>query len=152
MIRRNGVSELMAIVIIIAIVLSVGAFLFAWTVGLIKTGSVQHEAQITFARLSWTQGSGWYITIVIKNIGSVSISDSRLTSTIGAILYDNTLGSWAWRVEGRISGTLTPGQSNSHSWLVKNVNIGKTYSFRIRVWFTDGAYKEYLINVRAEQG
>jgi hypothetical protein len=150
--RRNAVSELMAIVIVIAIVLSVGAFIFAWVTGLIKTGSVEHEAQITFARLSWTAGSGWYLTVVIKNTGTVSISDSRITSTIGSIFWDNTLGGWRWRGEGRISGGLTPGQSNSHSWQVRYVTIGRTYSFRIRVWFTDGAYKEYLINVRAEQG
>jgi len=150
--RRRGVSQLLALVITIAIALSAGAFIFAWTNGLIRTGSVQHEVTVSYARLSYTPGSGWYITVVVKNTGTVSTSDVRLTCTGSVQIYDNTLGSWAWRTEGRIVGGLSPGQSYSHSWQIRNVGIGGTYSFRIRVSFNDNAYKEYLISLRAEQG
>jgi len=150
--RRNGVSQLLAIVITIAIALSAGAFIFAWANSLIRTGSVQHEVTVSYARLSYTPGSGWYITVVVKNTGTTSTSDVRLRCTFGAALWDNTLGRWAWRSEGRIVGSLSPGQSYSHSWRIRYVGIGGTYSFIIRVWFNDGAYKEYLISLRAEQG
>jgi len=149
--RKKAVSELMAIVIILAIVLAVGGFIFAWTFGLVRTGASQHEIQVVYSRMTYTTGSGWRITVVVKNIGTVTASDIRLTCTAGVDIYDNTLGGWAWRGEGRIASGLKPGQSYSHTWQVRDVSIGKTYSFRIRCWFSDGAYKEYMISVVAEQ-
>lgn len=150
--RRKAISELLSVVIIIAIVLAAGSFFFAWTFSLTRTGSVQHSIQIVYSKLSYTTGSGWRVTVVVKNTGTVSTSDVRFTCIGSVQIYDNTLGGWYWRSEGRIVGSLSPGQTYSHTWQIRNIGFGKTYSFRIRVYYTDGAYKEYLISIMAQQG
>jgi len=136
---RKAVSELMAIVIILAIVLAVGGFIFAWTFGLIRTGAAQAEVQVEYARLLYTTGSGWLFTISVKNTGTVSTSDVRFY-IIGL------------RGDTRIAWTIPPGGTSGGTWGTSSAAIGKTYTVILMVWFKDGSYKEYQVNVVAEQG
>jgi len=145
---RRGVSELVATIVIVAIVLAAGAFVFAWTHGLIRFQSTQHEIQVVQAKLSYTTGSGWYITVDVKNVGSVTVSEVKLSCLGSVQIYDG--GSWV--SEATIGTNLAPGQAKGKSWQIRNVSLGSSYSFRVRVWFSDGAYKEYLITLGAGQG
>lgn len=137
--KRRGVSELMAIVIVVAIVLAAGTIIFAWTFGLVRTGSSQAEVQVEYARLMYTTGSGWLFTISVKNTGTVSTSDVRF---------------WIAGLRGdtRIAWTIEPGKTSGGTWGTSSAVIGRAYTVFLMVWFQDGSYKEYQFTVVAEQG
>jgi len=137
--KRRGVSELIALVIAIAITLSAGVIIYAWTNGLIRIGASQAEIQVEYARLMYTPSSGWLFTISIKNTGRVSTSDVRF----------NIPG---LRGDTRICWTLDPGKTSGGTWSTSSAVIGRTYTVFLTVWFKDGSYKEYQFTVVAEQG
>ena len=137
--RRRGISPLLAIVITVAVALSVGAFIFAWSFGLMRTGSSQAEVQVEYARLMYTPGGGWLFTISVKNTGRVSTSDVRFY--IPGLKGDT-----------RICWALDPGKTSGGTWGTNSAVIGRSYTVFLHVWFKDGSYKEYQFTVVAEQG
>jgi len=71
--RRKGVSQFIALIITIAIVLSVGAFTFMWSMGLIKIGASQLQIEVTGITLR-VDSSNAYLTVNIKNTGDKSLA------------------------------------------------------------------------------
>lgn len=137
--QRRGISPLLAIIITVAVALSVGAFIFAWSFGLMRTGSSQAEVQVEHARLLYTTGNGWCFTIAVKNTGTISTSDVRFY-IIG------------YRGDTRITYTIDPGKTSSGTWCGGSAVIGRTYTLILEVSFKDGSYKEYQVTIVAEQG
>jgi len=81
---RTGVSQLMATVIIVAVVLSIGAFFFAYSIGFIRLSTNILDAEIPYVRAT-LDNRFLYLTIGIKNTGSQSISSAYVVGydTIG---------------------------------------------------------------------
>lgn len=146
-------SELLAIVTLIGIVIAVAAFIATWIGGMVTSQTVKHELSVEYARLLYTPGANaWYLTVTVKNTGTAQIREVRV-NTLGSFkVYDNTLGGWAWRTEGRVAGTLNPGHTASHTWQVNSATVGRAYILIFKVWWTDGSYKEYSVSVLAEHG
>ncbi len=139
MLRRKGVSELMAIVIVIAITLAAGAIIFTWTFGLVRTGSSQAEVQVEYARLMYTTGSGWLFTISVKNTGTISTTSVKFS--IPGLRGDTTIAS-----------NIQPGNTAGGTWGTNNAAVGRAYTIFLKISFQDGSYKEYQFTVIAEQG
>jgi len=138
----------MALVIIIAITISVGAFIFSWSIGIINVGTSTLQIEVTQVILTIDSSNNAHLTIDIKNIGSKSL--------IGAYAYgyDDNGKKFTLALP-----PLAPGQSGGNSltiplgrnWVVLDASGGDHYGiFYGSGWFSSdsvvGLYSAYFNN------
>lgn len=147
--RRRGISQLLAVIITIGIVIALGAFLFAWSLGLFKTGGAVAELTVVDVSVVKTSGANpdASFTITVKNTGTVTATQITITEASGT-LTDNAGGALS------VSFTnLAPGKSVSDTVLLdpNTVDVGKTYLFNVEVSFADGSVKSFSVSARAQE-
>jgi len=147
--ERKGISELLAVIIILGIVIALGAFLFTWSTGLFHTGSAVAEVTVTDVSVVKTSGASpdASFSITIKNTGTVTATSITVTEASGTLT--DTSGA---KLKVSFSN-LAAGKSNSTTVPLKpdSVNVGKTYLFNIQVTFADGSTKTFSVSARAEE-
>ncbi len=140
--KRRGISPLLATIIVLAITLAIGGFVYAWTFGLIRTGSAVADYAVTDVKLLKTSGGDSYFSITVKNTGTVTASTVNVTAPSGVTL------------DGASSFTLTnlaPGHTNSTTVSADGVDVGKTYVFTVKATFSDGSVKSQAVSVICQQ-
>jgi hypothetical protein len=72
--RWRGVSQLLAVIITLAIILAAGAFVFAWMIGLIRVQTTIPDIEVNSIILRIDEGENTaYLTVNLKNTGNVRI-------------------------------------------------------------------------------
>ena len=147
--RRKGISTLLAVIITIGIVVALGAFLFAWSTGLFRTGSAVAEITVTDVSVVKTSGASpdASFSITIKNTGTVTATSITVTEASGTLKDTNGA------VLSVSFSNLAAGKSNSTTVPLdpSTVNVGKTYLFNIKVTFADGSTKTFSVSARAQE-
>lgn len=147
--KRKGLSQLLAVIITIGIVIALGAFLFAWTTGLFRTGSAVSEITVVDVSVVKTAGDNpdASFSITLKNTGTVTATTISVSEASGN-LKDSSSATLS------VSFTdLAPGKSNSQTVALDptTVDVGKTYLFNIQVTFADGSVKTFSVSARAQE-
>jgi len=149
-VRRKGISQLLAVIITIGIVIALGAFLFAWSTGLFRTGSAVAEITVVDVSVVKTAGNNpdASFSITIKNTGTVTATSISITEASGRLKTSG--GSSSLSVS---FANLAPGKSNSTTVALdpNTVDVGKTYLFNIQVTFADGSTKSFTVSARAQE-
>jgi flagellin-like protein len=147
--RRRGISQLLAVIITIGIVIALGALLYAWTIGLFKTGGAVAELTVVDASIVKSSGNNPDATfsITVKNTGTVTATSISISETSGNL---NDKGGSALSVSFT---NLAPGKSTSKTASLDptSVDVGKTYLIKIDVSFADGSTKSFTVSVRAQE-
>jgi len=141
--RRRGISQLLATIITVGIVIALGGFLWAWTVGLFKTGAAVAEVTIVDASIVISPTGGQALSVTVRNTGTVTATKIEITEMGGKL----TSGGAALRIT---FSDLAPGKSAGTTVPLDNAESGKTYIFRVSVDFADGSHRDFTFTVRAQ--
>ena len=142
---RKGISPLLAVIITIAIVIAIGGFVFAWTFGLIRTGSAVADLAVVDSSIVITAEGKGAFSVTVKNIGTVTANSITITEQSG---YGLKSGGNPVSIS---FSNLAPGKSASTTISLDNAEIGKTYIFKVVASFADGSAKTLTFTVRAQQ-
>ena len=145
--KRRGVSQLLAVIITIAIVIAMGVGLFVWTGHLFTSSSSVQEITVTDASLIVDSSGSGALSVTVRNTGTVSISSLSVANVtdIGnqKINLDFGLSS--------PSNLLAPGRSVSTSGTVTGATVGSSYIFQVTASFVDGSSKTFTFAVVAQE-
>ena len=141
---RKGVSPILATVILIAITVAAGLFLYQAFFGDLGIASQSRLVQITSAQLIVPTGSSTgTVTIVIKNSGSSAINNLA-TNLVAKI---TTTGSTTLSAVSGSPTNLTPGQSVAMTATGVSAYIGSTYVVLVTATFSDGSTSSTAVSV-----
>ncbi|MEM2905539.1 MAG: archaellin/type IV pilin N-terminal domain-containing protein, partial [Candidatus Bathyarchaeia archaeon] len=133
---RKAISPVISTIIIVAIAIAIAIAVAYWMVGI--TGGFTRFEKLDVTTIyadTWTNGSGYNITLSMKNSGQVAITFDRiLINGKPAVTTDGTTGAYGANVVAENStggtnwnGTLNPGESRTIRILC-NSSASSTFS------------------------
>ncbi len=145
--KRRGVSQLLAVIITIAIVIAMGVGLFVWTGHLFTSSSSVQEITVTDASLIVDSSGSGALSVTVRNTGTVSISGLSVAN----ITPINSTGVSLDFGVSSPSNLLAPGRSASASGTITNAAVGNSYIFKVTATFVDGSSKTFTFAVVAQE-
>ena len=135
--NHQGLSPLLATVILLAIAVAGGAFVY--TAFFSQAGSASKSAAVGITHVELSKGDvHCMLSITVRNIGTQEISWCNVH------IWGNNGQHYSWGIGG-----MQPGQSRGGSWLIDhwNFTLGRSYLVQVDFGTPDGGYYSTSLTV-----